>query len=190
MQIDISAHINGYIDPTEINNHKQLSETELGGRCEALLNPVVLGDKEQLFHRSTKFSRWALRTNTETVHVFERQRSCAAVFYIALSTTTNRPRSIVRLALQFPLLVSEADLDRLQEQWRELPRMKETLGDMIKLPLSVLLVADSFHKRWDRSTEIWSSVKVHVCIVGLATIISLRRTSLFTSQHDQNKNDK
>jgi len=60
---------------------------------------------------------------------------CSLDVDIALSTTTNHPRSIVRLALQFPLLVSEADLDRLQEQWRELPHMKETLS-MIKLPVT------------------------------------------------------
>jgi len=94
MQIDISAHINGYIDPTEINNHKQLSEIEPGGRCEALLNQVVLGDKKQLFRHDALNFLVELCVQIRKRFMFSKLaflRRCSLDVDIALSTTTNRP---------------------------------------------------------------------------------------------------
>ncbi|XP_064113624.1 uncharacterized protein LOC135220307 [Macrobrachium nipponense] len=45
--------------------------------------------------------------------------------------TEKQPKSIIKLALNFPSLVSEHQLDDLQEEWRALIRAKETVHPMI-----------------------------------------------------------
>jgi len=184
MQIDISAHINGYIDPTEINNHKQLSEIELGGRCEALLNQVVLGDKEQLFRHDALNFLVELCVQRRKRFIFSKDgvlaQLCSLDVDIALSTCNNEPSKTyckASVTVSSPGFWSWPGQTSRTVAWTTTHERDFTWYD--KTTTDVLLVADSFHKRWDRSTEIWSPVKVHVCIVGLATIISLRRTSFF-----------
>ena len=47
-------------------------------------------------------------------------------------------KSIVEVAIQFPTLVAEGDLDELDEQWHVLPSARNTIGDTVTSTTSVV----------------------------------------------------
>jgi len=44
-------------------------------------------------------------------------------------SNNHKVKSIIQLAVQFPNLVDEVDLDSLQDQWQQLPSAKNCIGD-------------------------------------------------------------
>jgi len=44
-------------------------------------------------------------------------------------SNNRKVKSIIPLAVQFPNLVNEVDLDSLQDQWQQLPSAKNCIGD-------------------------------------------------------------
>lgn len=121
-------HILAGIDPSDEKIHKKLANIELGGRCEAQLIRQPLGDKE------VKFRKDALTFLVELCIQIRRRFPLEQTSVLAQmqlldpkqALELNKP-SIINLAIKFPTIVSEDNLDRLSDQWRELASYKTEL---------------------------------------------------------------
>lgn len=120
----------GDISPHNPRNHKTLEEIDLGGRCEALLTSEPLGEGEKRFRSDCKVFLSELCGQIRKRFTFEKQSILALLRALepseALSPQRNM-KSISKLAVHFPMLVKEEDLDQLHDQWRDLLYTKSAL---------------------------------------------------------------
>lgn len=118
------------IDPNDESLHKKLEDMSLGGRCEGLLETEPLQGKEKMFRFDCKNFLVELCLQMKKRFPFEESSIIAMLKAMnpaeALSTDRNL-KSIGKLAVHFPTLIKEEELDALQDQWRDLLYAKETL---------------------------------------------------------------
>lgn len=148
----------GDIIPHNTTSHKTLEELELGGRCEAMLTSEPLKETEERFRNDCKVFLAELCGQIRKRFTFEEQSVLALLRALepseALSPQRNM-KSISQLAVHFPMLVKEEDLDKLQDQWRDL-----------------LYTRSSLEKISKQATTFWSELKNvkdgnNICKFGL-----------------------
>lgn len=123
----IQSHQLALIDPSDESLHKRLEDLSLGGRCEGLLELEALQDKERLFRVHCKQFLVELCLQIKKRFPFAKDSIIAMLKAMnpteALSNTRSL-QSLTKLAIHFPTLVNEKDLDILQEQWNDLLLLK------------------------------------------------------------------
>jgi hypothetical protein len=113
-----------------------MEDIDVGGRCENLLRKQSLGDKESRFRQDV------LAFLTDVCAQIRKRFPLASDSVLAQMrvldvketiSNENRIKSLIPLASNFPALVTENELDSLQDQWKILPNSKESLQDMVNL---------------------------------------------------------
>jgi len=120
------------IDPSEVTVHKKLGGIELGGRCEAQLIRQSLGDKEVQFRKDVLSFLIELCIQIRRRFPLEQDSVLAQMQLLdpKQALESNKP-SIITLAVKFPTVVSDENLDRLSDQWKELASYKNDLGHLV-----------------------------------------------------------
>jgi hypothetical protein len=124
------------IDPLNGNLHKKLEKIDVGGRCENFLRQKSLGDNEMQFRRDALSFLSDLCAQIRQRFPLTSDSVLAHMRVIDVKTALmheKRMESIIPLASFFPKLVSEIELDNLQDQWKSLAVSKQSLGEMVKL---------------------------------------------------------
>ncbi|KAJ8023368.1 SCAN domain-containing protein 3 [Holothuria leucospilota] len=121
------------IDPENPGTLKACENVYLGGRCEAMLLAQPLGKKEQCFRLDCLSFLKVLCREIRTRFPMSDESVMAllrALDVKGATSTTRKVTSIIPLAVKFPNIVLEKDLDDLQDQWFSLPSMLETVGPL------------------------------------------------------------
>lgn len=109
------------IDPSDVLNHKKVTDVQLGGRCEAQLLQHPLGDKEIQFRQDVLAFLVELCIQIRSRFPLEQNGVLAQMQLLdpKKALKIGKP-SIIPLASQFPSILSEDKLDRLSDQWHDL----------------------------------------------------------------------
>ncbi|XP_068207490.1 uncharacterized protein [Palaemon carinicauda] len=131
----LHSHSLAELDPNDAAKHKSI--IELGGRCEAMLIKQPLGEKEGRFRNDCK--RFLVELCSQMKKRFNfKEDSILAMLSIMDPKEALSPqrgiKSIGKLAVNFPNLVKEEDLDELQDQWKDLLQFKESLKNISCMP--------------------------------------------------------
>lgn len=120
------------IDPCDNSLYKKLEDINLGGRCQALLMTEPIVDKEAKKRFLVDCQKFLVELCKQIKKRFPLQEDCilAKLQIIEPKEAMNpgrRVKSIAELAIHFPTLVKEKDLDVLEDQWQDLLSVKESL---------------------------------------------------------------
>jgi len=124
------------IDPLNQEFHKKLGDVDVGGRCENMLAKQSLGEKESRFRKDALSFLKELCAQIRKRFPLQRNSVLAQLRILDVEEALKhegRLKSIVGLASQFSTLISEEELDALQDEWNMLPNAKESLGCMVDL---------------------------------------------------------
>lgn len=118
------------INPEDVSLHMNLEHICLGGRCDTFLLKEPLGDNEKRFRHYCKRHLVELCVQMRKRFPFDEENVLALLNVldpkVALSSQ-RRIRTIPKLAVHFPNLVKEEELDSLQEQWEDLFHARSSL---------------------------------------------------------------
>ena len=120
------------IDPNDPSIVKQMNTINLGGRCEALLLRQPLGDKENQFRGDALAFLKELCTQIRMRFPLSENGVLAQLKLMDPNAAfdVNKP-SIIPLAVNFPTAVPENLLDKLSDEWYELPSFRGSLEHLI-----------------------------------------------------------
>lgn len=127
------------INPRDVSLYHDLNRTKLGGRCEALMVKEPLGDRKTRFLADCQKFLVELCVQIRMRFPLEEDGVLAQLSVVDPKVALSPQRkvtSIVHLAVHFPTLVKESDLDDLQEQWEDLLHAKESLQNLNLSPTS------------------------------------------------------
>lgn len=124
------------INPENKSVHLSVENISLGGRCEMLLLKEPLKEREKRFrHDCLKFMTELCAQIRKRFPITEEESILALLNVLdpeeALSPERHM-KSISKLAVHFPNLIEEEQLDELQEQWRDLLYFSTSLGQLSK----------------------------------------------------------
>lgn len=119
------------VDPADPLMHRHLTSIELGGRCQAHLLRQPLFEYEAKFRKDMLAFLVELCVQIRSRFPLSHDGVLARMQILEPKSAfdANKP-SIIPLAIQFPNLVSDNNLDKLSDQWRELKFCK---GDLYYL---------------------------------------------------------
>lgn len=122
-------------DPSDNSLYKKLEDINLGGRCQALLLGEPITDKEAKKRFLLDCQKFLVELCKQIKKIFPLEEDCvlAKLQVIEPKEALNPKRSvksIAELAVHFPTLVKEEDLDVLEDQWQDLLSAKESLRGM------------------------------------------------------------
>ena len=124
------------VDPLDSSCYMPLSDIEVGGRCESLLAKEPLGPNETRFRLDCQKYLKELCNQIKKRFCFQESSVLARLnvldVKVALSAES-RPRSVTPLAVSFPSVVAEDELDMLQDQWKLLLTSKESISSICML---------------------------------------------------------
>lgn len=127
------------INPNDVSVYLDVDSINLGGRCQSLLLKEPLGECKKRFMVDCQKVLVELCVQIKKRFPLEEDGVLAQLTIIdpkvALSPLRN-VKSIVQLAVHFPTLVKEQDLDDLQEQWQDLLHAKASLQNLNLSPTS------------------------------------------------------
>lgn len=120
------------IDPCDKSLYKATEDINLGGRCQALLMKEPIVDQEAKKRFLLDCQKFLVELCKQIKKRFPLQEDCvlAKLQIIEPKEAMNpdrRVKSIAELAMHFPTLVKEKDLDDLEDQWQDLLSAKESL---------------------------------------------------------------
>lgn len=127
------------INPRDGSLYLDVNNIKLGGRCEALMLKEPLGNSKTRFLTDCQKFLVELCVQIRQRFPLEEDGVLALLSVIdpkvALSPQ-QKVRSIAQLAINFPTLVKEPDLDNLQDQWEDLLHAKTSLQNLSQSPTS------------------------------------------------------
>ncbi|KAK3888573.1 hypothetical protein Pcinc_007425 [Petrolisthes cinctipes] len=121
------------IDPQNRNLLKNLSDINLGGRCEGLLVSEPLEEKERRFRIDCLSYMVELCMQIKRRFTFEEDSVLSLLQIIEPKAALSSERcikSIAKLAVHFPHVIKNEDLDELEEQWRDLLYAQTSLKNL------------------------------------------------------------
>lgn len=121
------------IDPRDHAIYKKVDDIDLGGRCESMLINEPLGEAEKIFRLDCQKFLVELCAQMRKRFAFEEDSILAMLRVVDPKEALSDERSlhsIVKLAVKFPTLIKEEDLDDLQDEWKDLLHFKESLKNM------------------------------------------------------------
>ena len=135
----LNVHRLSVINPRDVSLHLDLNRVKLGGRCEALMLKEPLDEGKPRFLADCQKFLVELCVQIKMRFPLEEDGVLAQLSVVDPKVALSPQRkvtSIVPLALHFPTLVKESDLDDLQEQWEDLLHAKESLQSLSLSPTS------------------------------------------------------
>ena len=123
------------IDPSNKALHKPLKDVHLGGRCQAMCIQQSLGAQEERLRSDCVAFLVALCEQIKKRFPLKGNGVLALLSVINPKEALSSKRTITSLsglAMQFPSLVREDQLDLLDDQWREILYAKNSLDGMSK----------------------------------------------------------
>ena len=128
------------INPLDTSIYKSLEKLNLGGRCHALLikEPLHDSDTEKRFFIDCR--KFLVELCLQMKKRFPFEEDCVIALLknldpkVALSP--HRNTSIISLAVHFPMIVKEEDLDTLEDEWQSLMHAKETVQNLTQTATS------------------------------------------------------
>ena len=108
------------IDPRNDSLYKDISEVNLDGRCTTLLIKEPLGDQDKRFRLDCRKFLVELCLQMQKRFTFHGDSVLSLLRIIDPKESLSPKRNsndILKLALHFPTLVKEEELDVLQDQW-------------------------------------------------------------------------
>lgn len=124
------------LDPSDQSCYMPLSDIELGGRCESLLAKEPLGSNETRFRTDCQTYLKELCKQIKKRFCFQETSVLARLNVLDVNVALlpeRRPRSVTPLAVSFPSIVAEDELDILQDQWKLLLNSKQSTLSICKL---------------------------------------------------------
>ena len=127
------------IDPTSKSNHRPITEVHLGGRCHAEMLKVSLGDNETRFREDCVKFLVELCVRIRKRFDFSEDSVLSMISCLDPEEALSSKRgmaSLAKLAVKFPRLVPEADMDKLDDEWRALLYSRDQLSGLAgKIPV-------------------------------------------------------
>ena len=121
------------IDPTCKRNHRPIMEVHLGGRCYAEMQRVQLGDNQTRFGEGCVKFLVELCVQIRKRFDFSEDSVLSMISCLDPEEALSPKRamsSLVKLALKFPRLIPENDLDKLEDEWRALLYSRDQLSPL------------------------------------------------------------
>jgi len=124
------------INPAHPHNQKALKDIYVGGRCEALLFQISLGNCEERFRQDVL--SFLVELCNQIKARFPLSSSSVLAQLNALdpqvaTSLTNKRKSIIPLASHFPSLINERELDELADEWNALPQSRNAFSNLVDL---------------------------------------------------------
>ena len=167
--------------------HKKVHDVDLGGRCESMLIKEPLGENEERFRCDCQKFLMELCAQMRKRIIF-----LAMLRMLdpkeALSQKRSL-RSIAKLAVHFPTVIKEEDLDRLQDEWKDLLHFKETMKNMSDSAttfwLELPIVKDgNNHPKFSLLSNFMC------CLLALPHSSACVERIILSTEHNQNKANK
>lgn len=128
------------INPQDITLYKNLEKLNLGGRCNVLLikEPLHDSDVHKRFLIDCRSFLVELCLQIKKCFPFEEDCVIALMKNIDPKVAVSPQRStyITSLAVHFPMIVKEEELDALEDEWQSLMYAKETVQSLTQTPTS------------------------------------------------------
>lgn len=168
-------------------------QSSSGSRCEAMLLKEAVGNNEKGFRSDCLMFLSQLASEIRKRFPLHKDGVIAMMQNMDPNEATNTHRqlkSIIKLAMQFPSLVSEDEFDDLQDEWRALPYAKEILSPMMTRSLPEFWYKLGGYKEREWTGKVWDTFKINMWTYCIASFISFCGEDIFTIKFSPNQTVK